>query len=175
MKTHIKFIKMIRIILTMSMFIPLWGCGRGLGGLLNNTGSLFDNVAMIQALQPSVPPESPANVQATDGTYFDHVAVTWNASAGATSYNVFRSDGTSYTQIAAGVTGLQYDDMTVLSTRPFTYYLYKVIAVNGGGASDIDSSMTVPDQGYADPLSTQGFTPSGLRSSAPASVRLSKP
>ncbi len=53
-------------------------------------------VALMVALVASAraqefPPQPPTNVTASNGTFCDRVQVTWNASAGATSYQVFRS------------------------------------------------------------------------------------
>ncbi len=140
-KTFLKF-----LILLLSVIIPLSGCGKGSGGTSAR----------------GVVPESPANVQATDGAYSDRVTVTWDQAAGAASYSVYRSEGSAYIKIADGVTSLVYEDMTVSSTRPFTYYLYRVTSANSAGESGLDSSMTVTDQGYADPWSSGSKAPANL-------------
>ena len=82
------------------------------------------------------PPEPPENVQATDGTYPDKVRVTWNASVGATSYEVWRNlvdNLTGATRIASSVTATTYDDTTAAAVG--TVYYYWVKAVNAHGTS----------------------------------------
>ena len=138
MKSYIKLIKSISIFLTITILIPLYGCGHGLGGLLD---------------KPVKIPVSPANVQATDGVYPDKVAVTWDPSSGASSYKVYRSDNnsTTYEEIAEVDSGLMYNDTKVTSSKPPTFYLYRVTAVNRGGDSGLDSFNTETDIGYSDP------------------------
>jgi len=149
MKYYIKkILNLIPFFLTITALIPLYGCGSGLDGLLD---------------QPVVIPVSPANVQATDGIYPDKVEITWNSSSGATSYNIYRSaDGISYALIAGEVTGLTYNDTSVTLSNPPTYYQYKVTAVNSAGNSGIDSTGTEPDQGYADPTIFMENAPSNV-------------
>jgi fibronectin type 3 domain-containing protein len=63
------------------------------------------------------------------------VALTWTGSAGATSYNVYRSlngNGEGGTPLATGVTGTSFTDATVAFG---TTYFYKVTAVNAAGES----------------------------------------
>ena len=40
---------------------------------------------------PCTVPSAPTGVSATDGVYSDHIRVTWNSAAGATSYEVWRN------------------------------------------------------------------------------------
>lgn len=77
------------------------------------------------------------------------VLLTWSASAGATSYNVWRStiNGACYpaitstcTKLATGVTQTQYTDGTVLSAHT---YFYVVTAVNSGGESTPSNQIAV--------------------------------
>ena len=76
---------------------------------------------------------APTALTATGGN--SQVTLGWTASAGATSYNVYRgttSGGESTTPIATGVTGTSYADTAV--TNGTTYY-YTVKAINAGGTS----------------------------------------
>ena len=87
----------------------------------------------------------PTGVSATDGTYTDRVRVTWNASAGATQYEVWRdvAQGGPYT-LRGTVTGTTYDDM---DAAPSVVYWYKVKACNPSGCSAFsaaDSGFTFP-------------------------------
>ncbi len=90
---------------------------------------------------PSSPPSAPAGVSATDGTYMDNVLITWSASSGATSYEVWRNTGDNSgaaTKISSpDPTGTSYEDTGVAAGS--TYY-YWVKAVNAGGASSFSAS-----------------------------------
>jgi fibronectin type 3 domain-containing protein len=75
---------------------------------------------------------APTGVSASDAAFADHVAITWNAVAGASSYKIFRSatSGGSYTQIGTSPTA-NFDDTTV----PAGTFYYKVKTVTGSGDS----------------------------------------
>jgi hypothetical protein len=85
----------------------------------------------------------PTNVVAT-ATSTSSVNVSWTASAGATSYNVYRSSNGTTFSLAGSVVS-----PTVTLNDPgraaSTSFLYKVRAVNGGesGDSNIDLATTV--------------------------------
>ena len=75
---------------------------------------------------------SPANVKATAGNA--QVSVTWNATAGATGYNVKRAgtSGGPYSTIASNVSGTSHVDTAVVNGQ--TYY-YVVSSLNGASES----------------------------------------
>jgi fibronectin type 3 domain-containing protein len=77
-------------------------------------------------------PATPTGVSVAGGNGV--ATITWNASAGATGYDVLRSttSGSGYTAVAYGVTGTSFADTSV--TDGTTYY-YEVTAVNSGGQS----------------------------------------
>jgi fibronectin type 3 domain-containing protein len=77
-------------------------------------------------------PAAPTGVSVASGNGV--ATITWNASTGATAYDVLRSttSGSGYTAIAYSVTGTSYADTSV--TDGTTYY-YEVTAVNSGGQS----------------------------------------
>jgi fibronectin type 3 domain-containing protein len=78
-------------------------------------------------------PAAPTGLSATAGNA--QVALSWTASPGATSYNVYRgttAGGQSATPIATGITGTTYTNTGL--TNGTTYY-YKVAAVNASGTS----------------------------------------
>jgi titin len=81
--------------------------------------------ATSAAVKVTLQPAAPVLVSANPGT--GQVTVTWNASAGATSYNLYR-DGV---KIVTGATS-PYVDSTVSNG---TTYSYTVTAVNTGGES----------------------------------------
>jgi PKD repeat protein len=81
-------------------------------------------------------------VSASDGTFTDRVRITWNASAGATGYWVYRNTTASppATEIAwVGSPG--YDDMTAVAGQTYWYW------VRAGNASGW-STYSAYDTGY---------------------------
>jgi fibronectin type 3 domain-containing protein len=84
-------------------------------------------------------PPVPTGLSATPGN--NQVYLTWNASSGATGYNVYRStvSGGTYTQIASGVTTANYTDATPVNG---TTYYYVVTAANTGGESAFSSEVS---------------------------------
>jgi fibronectin type 3 domain-containing protein len=86
-------------------------------------------------LGPAAPP---TNVQASDDAYADKVRVTWTASAGATSYEVWRStsNNSSSASKIGTPTSTSYDDTSATAGK--TYY-YWVRASNAAGTSGFGS------------------------------------
>jgi fibronectin type 3 domain-containing protein len=80
----------------------------------------------------------PTNVQASDGTYSDKVAVTWNAVTGATSYQVYRgaTSNIGAMVLIGSPAGTTFDDTTA---APGVTYYYRVKACNGAKCSDFSS------------------------------------
>lgn len=84
-------------------------------------------------------PVVPTGVSASMGQFCDRVAVTWNASAGADDYDVYRNtvdNSGSAALLQAGVVGTSFDDTTAMSG---TTYFYFVQACNGNGCSGFSS------------------------------------
>ena len=104
-------------------------------GTLNT--ATFDNVTLT-GLAPSGPPAAPTGLGATPGN--KQVALSWTASAGATSYTVKRSTvaGGPYTALTPTTTATSFTDSTV--TNGTTYY-YVASATNAAGESG-NSSQT---------------------------------
>ncbi|MFP4533528.1 MAG: PKD domain-containing protein [Desulfobacterales bacterium] len=79
-------------------------------------------------------PPAPSGVEASDGTYEDRVNISWNESAGATDYEVYRATSNGGTKnfldSTNGIT--EYDDFSVSCDN--TYY-YWVKAENADGKS----------------------------------------
>src|SRR5439155_12720977 len=95
--------------------------------ILNSSG--VPSIASFVQLGTAGPPAAPANVTATAGN--GQVTLGWNASGGATSYNVKRSttSGGPYSTVASPTT-TGYTDTGL--TNGTTYY-YVVSAVNSAG------------------------------------------
>jgi fibronectin type 3 domain-containing protein len=89
---------------------------------------------------PMGPPPAPANLTASAGS--GQITLKWTASAGATSYNIYRgttSNGESGTPIKTGVTSATYTDTGL--TKGQTFY-YKVAAVNANGTSPLSAQVS---------------------------------
>ena len=85
---------------------------------------------------------APTGVAASDGTYTDKVSVTWNASSGATRYEVYRNTSNSHTGetlLTSSQSSSPYDDT---SADPGETYYYWVKACNVNGCSDYSSFDT---------------------------------
>ncbi|MCU0598103.1 MAG: MopE-related protein [Desulfobacterales bacterium] len=76
-------------------------------------------------------PSTPTGVSATDGDYTDKIRVTWNASAGAASYEIFRADSFMGSKSKIGSTsGTVYDDKSTPCNVDF-YYWVKAKSASG--------------------------------------------
>jgi len=102
------------------------------------------------------PPPAPTNLVATPGN--GQVSLSWNASSGATSYNVKRSttNGGPYTTVATGVTATNFTNTQLVNG---TTYFFVVSAVNSAGESGNSN------QASATPLGTPPPAPTGLTAS----------
>ncbi|HWL92496.1 MAG TPA: matrixin family metalloprotease [Phycisphaerae bacterium] len=101
------------------------------------------------------PPAPPTGVQATDGSFCDKVTITWNASEGATSYEVWRhtiDDPNSSTLLQDGIVNTTYDDATA---DPGATYYYWLTGCNLSGCSDSGA----PDTGF---VAAASAAPTGL-------------
>lgn len=112
---------------------------------------------------PATPPTTPTGLQATPGN--TQVALTWNATTGATSYHVKRSttSGGPFNSTLASPTGTNYTDAAVING---TAYYYVVSAVNATGESansaQVSATPTAPTVNVTitiDPTKTKPISP----------------
>jgi fibronectin type 3 domain-containing protein len=104
------------------------------------------------AVTVTVPPSAPAaptQLAATAGNA--QVALSWTASSGAATYNVYRgtaagAEGT--TAVATGITTVTHTDTGLTNG---TTYFYKVAAVNTGGASTLSNEASAKPAAPANP------------------------
>lgn len=88
--------------------------------------------APVNATPGGTPPPAPLSLAATAGS--NQVNLSWNASSGATSYNVKRAtaDGGPFYEVVATVMTTNYTDSQAAN---FVTYFYVVSAVNSAGES----------------------------------------
>ena len=112
-----------RVLLILVSAVSLLSCGGSSGG---------------GGGQQVTPPATPTGLAATAGN--NQVSLTWNASTGATSYNVGRgtASGGPYTTTFSASTA-SYTDTTAANGTP---YYYVVAAVNSAGTSANSSQVS---------------------------------
>ena len=120
---------------------------------VNSGGAVQDYFTVIKGVAPS----PPTGLSATPGD--SQVALTWNASASATSYNVKRATtpGGPYTTIAPNVTATSHTDTTVANG---TTYYYVVSAVNADGESADSSELSATPNPTTPPAAPTNLTAS---------------
>ncbi|MBP1595591.1 MAG: exported protein of unknown function [Acidobacteria bacterium] len=92
----------------------------------NGDGKGSSEYSLSAAGYVRMAPAAPTGVAASDGTYVNSVRITWNASMGATAYDVYR-DGT----LVGSSAGPPFDD----APGEFSVHQYLVRAKNDCGAS----------------------------------------
>jgi fibronectin type 3 domain-containing protein len=114
------------------------------------------NQASATPIGTPTPPSPPTGVTATPGNA--QVTLNWNASTGATSYNVKRSttSGGPYTTIATGVTATSFTNTGLTNG---TTYFFVVSAVNSAGESANSGQVPATPQQALPPAPT-GLTAS---------------
>ena len=109
-------------------------------------GSVVDNGGVLDLVLtdgpkngPPSPPTGLGGVAIADG----QIALSWNPSLGATSYNVWRSltSGSGYSLLAANVPGASYTDATAVDG--VKRYYYEVTASNSNGTSVASAEVGV--------------------------------
>ncbi|HCE43232.1 MAG TPA: hypothetical protein DET40_06770 [Lentisphaeria bacterium] len=122
-------------------------------------------------------PAAPATVTATKDTYFEKIAVTWSAVAGATSYLIYRnttgvfneSDLIATENYVSNYTTYTYDDYGDVDPDPNTNipnqkYYYWVKAKNGSGALNYKGDYgTIRPNGPATITASQGTLAEKIR------------
>jgi chitinase len=100
----------------------------------DNRGATTTSSPVTIIVKPPPPPPAPTGLTATRLPQKGSIKLNWNASPGATSYNVKRStvSGGPYTTIKTGVTTATYANTGLTSGKA---YYYVVSAVNVAGES----------------------------------------
>jgi fibronectin type 3 domain-containing protein len=95
------------------------------------------SLSFAQGLQGNITLRGNASVKASGHS----VALTWNTSQNAASYNVYRgtTTGGPYVKVSSGIVGTAYTDIEVTHTQ--TLY-YVTTAVSGSGESGYSNETT---------------------------------
>ena len=128
-------------------------------------GNSWGNDFLLAMESEPVVPDIPTGVSASDGTSTAFVHVTWRASAGATSYEVWRATSNSSSaaaRVAGSVTTPYYDDISAVEG---TTYWYWVKASNSSGTSGFSASDS-GHRAYEIPAAPTGVSASDGTSSA---------
>jgi acid phosphatase type 7 len=121
---------------------------------LDSTGVVRDYFTITKGTVTPTAPAAPQNLAASGGNA--QVSLTWNASSGATSYNVKRAtvSGGPYTTIANVTTTSHVDTGVVNGT---TYY-YVVSALNAVGESANSSQVSATPSAPSPPAAPSNLT-----------------
>ncbi len=133
-----------------------------IGGATFFASATFDDFLVTSLGGGGTPPPPPTGLAVIPGNA--QVTLSWNASTGATSYNVKRSttSGGPYTTIATGVTATNFTNTQLING---TTYFFVVSAVNSFGESANSTQAT------ATPLGNPPPPPTGL-SAAPGNAQV---
>ena len=120
---------------------------------LNANGVVQDTYAIVKSAP--TPPAAPTGLAATPGN--NQVSLTWNASAGASTYTVKRAttSGGPYTPIATAISFTSYTDTTAVNG---TTYYYVVTAQNSQGESGNSTEASATPQPPAAPAAPTNLT-----------------
>jgi hypothetical protein len=117
------------------------------GGDSGDTASTSSTVTVTITAPP--PPAAPTGVAASAGNA--QVGLTWTASSGATSYNVYQGTSAGGEGKTAVQTGIASTSATVTSLTNGTPYYFTVAAVNAIGtsspSSEVSATPTAPSTG----------------------------
>jgi len=105
------------------------------------------NAAKINVTAGATVPSAPTGLKATAGA--KQITLTWTASSGATSYNVYRGTAAGAegaTPIVAGISTTSYTNTSLLNGKA---YFYKVAAVNTAGTSPLSNEVTATPRAKA--------------------------
>jgi murein DD-endopeptidase MepM/ murein hydrolase activator NlpD len=82
-------------------------------------------------------PTKPTNFNASDGAYSDKVLLTWDATAGATSYRLYRSTSSTLPSayFANNIIATSYTDTTAVAGKTYTYWLKACNSIGCGSPS----------------------------------------
>jgi len=101
---------------------------------------VVDHMLVVTDVSPMVtPPAAPVLLTATPGDRT--VTLTWTASAGATSYEVWgRTGSDAFARVAGGLTGASFTDTGLVNGATYEYYVVAVNVYGSSGASNVKAA-----------------------------------
>ena len=133
----------------------------------DDTGAGTPPIVDIGAFESTArPPAAPRGVQATDGDYFDRVAVSWLASDSCSEYQVYRNidpDPNAAELIGDWQSEVEFDDATATPGQVYWYWIIARNSLGESGFSAAESGFRYPEQPPAAPtgLALRVSRPSG--------------
>lgn len=140
----------------------LWA-GQDLGTFQDSYSATLNAHASALLRITPLAPNAPTNLSAAPGNA--SVALTWTASAGAATYNIYRGASSgAEASFATGITSTSYIDSSVTNGAP---YYYDVTAVNAAGESDKSTEVSAtPTSGFTVTTSTTSLSFDGASGTA---------
>ena len=137
------------------------------------TGAITNNDAVSVLTGGAAPPPPNGASYAVTGLVATpgagQVSLSWQAVAGATSYNIYRTAESGYESAAPSVTGITGTSYTDTGLNDGTTYYYQVVAVNSSGPSGFSPEAHATTPGVnPDPTKlnfetdTQGWSAGGV-------------
>jgi len=124
---------------------------------VNSVGSSAQSTEVSATPKAVTIPATPTGLTATAGDA--QVVLSWSASTGATSYNLYRSTTAGGEGTAPVVTGITSTSYTNTGLTNGTTYYFKVAAVNSAGVSTLSSEVSAtPKSGTTVPATPTGLT-----------------
>lgn len=99
---------------------------------------LATNASTNTGLPTSTPPAKPANLT-SGNTAYGTTTLSWTASAGATSYDVYNAS----TYVKVNTSPITTNSFTISNLTPNTSYTYYIYATSSAGTSDRSSNITI--------------------------------
>jgi hypothetical protein len=147
----------------------------GVSYLQGNGNYSANGIYVLSSLSAVGPPESPTLASPSNGATGVSTAptLTWNASGGATSYQLQVSGNSGFSTTVvnqSGITGTSYD-VTGLSNN--TLYYWRVNATNASGTSSYSTAWSFTTAGLASPPTPTLSSPSNGSTGVQTSPTLS--
>ena len=123
----------------------------------DNTRCIQERMATVAAFKtPLMQPAPPVTVIASDGTYKEHVRVSWSFARGATTYKVYRHtlNNSAGASLLATLNNaiLQYNDTTAAPQAIYYYWVKSSNGANDSAFSPMASGSKAPPFSFAEAL-----------------------
>ncbi|MGC4000267.1 MAG: alpha-amylase family glycosyl hydrolase [Anaeromyxobacter sp.] len=122
--------------------------------VLNGPGKIGADTQWLVGTAGPTPPDAPTSVSATAASS-SQINLSWAASAGATSYTVYRSSSSAGTFTSLGsTTGTSYSNTGLAASSTWFYYVVATNSAGSSGPSPEVSATTLPSGGGGGTVTT---------------------